>query len=59
VNGPGRAQISIPEGKDHALSLPVAGSLDKAVVQQIASGLNLPVGVAYRDASETVLAILT
>ena len=48
---------SMGEGKVYALSLPAAGSQDKAVVHQIASGLSLPVGVAYRDGALFVSAV--
>lgn len=48
---------SMGEGTVYALSLPAAGSQDKVVVHQIASGLNLPVGVAYRDGALFVSAV--
>jgi len=50
---------SMQEGKVYALSLPAAGSKDKVVVHQIASGLTLPVGVAYRDGALFVSAVNT
>jgi glucose/arabinose dehydrogenase len=45
------------EGTVYALSLPAAGSHDKVVVHRIASGLTLPVGVAYRDGALFVSAV--
>ena len=40
---------SMQEGKVYAVTVPAAGSSEKAVVRTIASGLKMPVGVAYRD----------
>jgi len=48
---------SMQAGRVYALSLPPAGSADKVIVRQIASGLTMPVGVAYRDGALYVSAV--
>lgn len=48
---------SMGEGKVYALSIPATGSTNKVVVRTVASGLDLPVGVAYRDGALYVSAV--
>ena len=50
----GRATLyvgSMQEGKVHALTFPASGSKEPPIVRQIASGLRLPAGVAWKDGS--------
>jgi glucose/arabinose dehydrogenase len=44
-------------GNVYAVAVPPPGSAEKAVVHTIASGLNMPVGVAYRDGALFVSAV--
>ncbi|MEO7760568.1 MAG: PQQ-dependent sugar dehydrogenase [Casimicrobiaceae bacterium] len=48
---------SMQEGNVYALNLPAPGAREKVVVRTIASGLNLPVGVAWKDGALYVSAV--